>query len=345
MSYTVYNNNGTVLVSLPTGTIDDVTTSITFIGKNVNNYGEIYNNNLVKMLSNFANENTSPPNSPLQGQLYYNSTEKRLLVFDGEKFKPVYESSVSATSPTNASDGEFWYDSGAGQFRVYANGAWTLVGPAVSPALGKFGIEPPPSSYSFREFQSNDQKNVGVVYSYGNVSQVLTSATFTMSSGTSLVYWGTTTPVIVYSGTNFVSNVKIKENLYVDGNIELKGTILNYPNKSLTSYYDATWIGTFTGALSTTQNIALYDNHNNFVRVNVLPHLFTSTQYSLDSEVKVLFALGTSTHVRHYYLSTGTTMLERVWKAKEVYTNTNTSPFYSFFGATQTSTNIVRIDL
>ncbi|NDG31898.1 hypothetical protein EB118_17720, partial [bacterium] len=89
MAYTIYNNNGTILVNVASGDVDDVTTSLDLVGKNVNNYGEILNNNFVRLLTNFSN--STAPRSPQVGQLWYNPVEGILKIWKGDSFKPVYD--------------------------------------------------------------------------------------------------------------------------------------------------------------------------------------------------------------------------------------------------------------
>ena len=47
MAYLVFNNNGSLLVRIPTRTIDTSTTSLTLIGRDVTNFGTFYNQNLI----------------------------------------------------------------------------------------------------------------------------------------------------------------------------------------------------------------------------------------------------------------------------------------------------------
>lgn len=110
MSYIVYTSSGTVLTTIPTGKIDTGTTSITLIGRDVINYGRYYNQNLVNILSNFANSSANPPSSPITGQLWYDMSSKRLKVYDTE-FQTIGIATISSTQPIGQDPGGFWYDS------------------------------------------------------------------------------------------------------------------------------------------------------------------------------------------------------------------------------------------
>ena len=54
MAYTINKTDGTVLATIADGTLD-TSTSLQLIGKNYAGYGEILNENTVKLLENFAN--------------------------------------------------------------------------------------------------------------------------------------------------------------------------------------------------------------------------------------------------------------------------------------------------
>jgi len=74
MAYTISNTDGTTLVTLGDRTIDRTTTSLTLVGKNYSGYGEFINNNFIKLSANSASSSSSPPRTPLKGQLWYDTT-------------------------------------------------------------------------------------------------------------------------------------------------------------------------------------------------------------------------------------------------------------------------------
>ena len=61
MGYKLNKTDGTLLVDLVDGQLDTTTTSIGLIGKNYTGFGETLNENMIKMLENFAN--TSAPSA------------------------------------------------------------------------------------------------------------------------------------------------------------------------------------------------------------------------------------------------------------------------------------------
>jgi hypothetical protein len=87
MVLNVTKYDGSPLVSVQDSTLDTTTTSITLIGKNAVNYGLPMNENFVALMQHFAN--TSPPPTPIQGQIWYNSVKSSLSVFDGQRWMVV----------------------------------------------------------------------------------------------------------------------------------------------------------------------------------------------------------------------------------------------------------------
>jgi len=133
MAYTIRNSDGTVLTVLPDGEIDQVTTSLTLIGRNFSSYGEYVNQNLVEVLQNFASTGVSP-RSPLVGQLWYNRADDRLYVYSiNNIFRPVGAAQVSPSEPTIPEIGDLWIDSTNRQLYFTSDGIdFTLVGPTLA---------------------------------------------------------------------------------------------------------------------------------------------------------------------------------------------------------------------
>jgi len=134
MAYTINNTAGTVLKVLADGTIDTATTDLTLIGKGYAGFGERLNENLVKLLENFAN--TTAPANKIKGQLWYDTINNQINVYTGNKFKPVGSTSNSATAPTNAVLGDMWYDTTNNQLYIYSGTSWTLIGPTTVAGSG-----------------------------------------------------------------------------------------------------------------------------------------------------------------------------------------------------------------
>ena len=140
MAYKINNTFGTLLVTLADGTIDTATTDLTLIGKGYAGFGEKLNENLIKLLENF--NNTSAPSNKIQGQLWFDRTNKRLNVYDGTKFKPAGGPTNSSTVPTNAVLGDFWFDTVNNQLYTYNGSAFTLIGPTTVAGSGVTQVIP-----------------------------------------------------------------------------------------------------------------------------------------------------------------------------------------------------------
>tara|TARA_R110002012_G_scaffold253408_1_gene432444 strand:- start:64 stop:1695 length:1632 start_codon:yes stop_codon:yes gene_type:complete len=134
MAYKINNTFGTLLVTLADGTIDTTTTDLTLIGKGYAGFGERLNENLIKILENF--NNTSAPTNKIQGQLWFDQTNKRLNVYDGTKFKPAGGPTNSTTAPTNAVLGDLWFDTTNNQLYTYNGASFTLIGPTTVAGSG-----------------------------------------------------------------------------------------------------------------------------------------------------------------------------------------------------------------
>jgi hypothetical protein len=139
MAYKVDKFNGTFLVNVSDGTID-TTTDLRFVGKNYAGYGEIQNENFLHLMENFAN--TTQPPKAVVGQIWYDSANKKLKFYDGNKFKFANgaESSPATSAPTGLAVGEFWWDSTNQQLYTWSGTDYILVGPQSSPEIGTSSV-------------------------------------------------------------------------------------------------------------------------------------------------------------------------------------------------------------
>lgn len=139
MSYTINKTDGTVLTDVVDGTVDQSATDLTLIGKNASSYGEFFNENFVHLLENFANS-VEPPNK-ITGQLWYDTSENRLKVYDGIGFKVSGGTIVADTVPSTIVQGDIWIDS-KNQQLYFNDGLGTiLAGPIYKSSQGVSGFE------------------------------------------------------------------------------------------------------------------------------------------------------------------------------------------------------------
>lgn len=137
MPYIINKTNGEPLLTLEDGTLND-SFSVGLLGKNTIGYGEVQNENFVRLLENFAG--VSPPSGNIiTGQVYYNTDEKQINVYDGTRWKIVGDPIVHPKDPTlpivdqglgitNLSQGTLWLNSTTQQLFLY-NSGWKLIGP------------------------------------------------------------------------------------------------------------------------------------------------------------------------------------------------------------------------
>jgi len=136
MSYKINKTDGTLLVDLIDGTINTESTDITLIGRNYKGFGELINENFVKMLENFAS--SSAPANPLRGQLWYDTSESRLKVYNGTEFAT--NGIIVASTQPNLATGDIWLNSLTNQMSFFDGTDLVLVGPVHTAAQGVSGF-------------------------------------------------------------------------------------------------------------------------------------------------------------------------------------------------------------
>jgi hypothetical protein len=138
MSYTINKTDGSVLTEIVDGTIDQSATDLTLIGKNALSYGEAFNENFIKILENFSST-TTPPN-PITGQLWYDTGESRLKIYNGSSFKVAGGTIVSDSAPSSITQGDIWIDSKRKQLYFNDGTATRLAGPQYTATQGLSGF-------------------------------------------------------------------------------------------------------------------------------------------------------------------------------------------------------------
>lgn len=138
MSYKLNKSDGELLVELADGIIDTTTTDITLVGKNYRGFGEFINENFIKIVENFAG--TATPGKPLTGQLWYDSGEARLKLYDGNTFRTAGGPIVSNTRP-NMVAGDIWIDNENNKMYFFDGTDLVLVGPDYDAGQGQTGFE------------------------------------------------------------------------------------------------------------------------------------------------------------------------------------------------------------
>jgi len=129
IQFTDNNNKSDITVFDNTSSTD---TSLTFPGRNVTGYGKIIAENFLHLLENFAS--ATQPVNPVEGQLWYDSTNGYLQLWDNTAWKAASNIQKSPTEPDVATSktGELWVDTTNQQLRIYTGTRWILVGPSES---------------------------------------------------------------------------------------------------------------------------------------------------------------------------------------------------------------------
>jgi hypothetical protein len=177
MSYTIKFTNGKTLAVVADQSIDDVSTSITLVGKNVNNYGQYVNANFVSLLENFSN--LIEPSSPVVGQTWFDTSEGRLKVYSTGTFKPVGAPIISTIEPAGAVRGDLWVDTTDNLLKWYDGTVWQLAAKQYSDSVGKEGwfVDTITDSSGF-------DHELSIFYSQGVRWAVMSTSTITLQPET-----------------------------------------------------------------------------------------------------------------------------------------------------------------
>jgi len=139
MSYILNKTDGSKITEIIDGVIDQTTTDLTLIGKNFSSYGEFLNENFIHLLENFSS--TAQPNKPITGQLWFDTTDNRLKVYDGSTFRVSGGAFYQNTPPSSIAAGDLWIDSVRHQVYFYNGNSPVLIGPQYNAQQGISGFK------------------------------------------------------------------------------------------------------------------------------------------------------------------------------------------------------------
>jgi len=280
MAYIVNKTDGTVLTTIVDGTIDN-TTSLTLFGKSYSGFGELLNEDLVRLLENSAS--TSSPAAPLRGELWFDTTTNQLKVYDGSAFKPASGAKSQATAPTSPTAGDLWVDSDDKQLFFYTGSTWQLAGPVYTDGqqLSGFKIETVGSS--------GGDKVIASMYSGTVRVAVLSASAFTPSAGSP-----SSTPLVnngfaqIYPGITLNSNISAQfagttttaSNLNISGTANPSGTVIaggNFMRKDAAQ--------TTTGAITIDNDNGIIIGNNQEAEININSHNLIIANTSEDKNI------------------------------------------------------------
>jgi hypothetical protein len=186
MAYTITTTAGATLASIADGTVNSTNTSLTLIGKNYAGYGIFLNENYIKLLENFYN--STAPTAPLAGQLWYDSTNNLLKVYNGSIWKPISSSASGSSQPASPVTGDLWYDSANAQLKVWSGSAYITVGPSYTTTSGTSG------AVVETILDSGSASHVVVKFYISNTVVAILSKDSTFTPGTSISGFTTIVP-------------------------------------------------------------------------------------------------------------------------------------------------------
>ena len=290
MAYTINRTDGTAIATITDGTID-TSTSLTLFGKSYSGFGELLNEDLVKLLENSAS--TSAPTAPLKGELWFDTSTGQLKVYDGTAFEPTGGSQPSATAPTSPSIGDLWIDTDDDQVYVYSgnslshqtNDKWELIGPVFTKGqtLSGFKIETLGSS--------GGNKVVSSMYAGNTRVAILSKEAFTPSTsqtGFATVSAGLTlnsTLGAVFSGSTTSASA-----IDVSGTTNTSGTVIAGGN-----FLRADAADTTTGALTIDNDTGILIGDESELTISVSSGHVTVAQTSQDKDLSFTINDGGST--------------------------------------------------
>jgi microcystin-dependent protein len=167
-------------------------TSLIFPGRNVTGYGQIIAENFLHLLENFSS--SMEPVNPTEGQIWYDSTNGYLQLFDGTNWKAASNIQKSPTEPSvdTSKTGELWVDTTNQQLRLYTGTRWILVGPNESTVDGlRYG----PAIEKIADSDNTDR--------------------------TILVFYVADVPIIIFSKDSFTPKVTISGYTFVQAGINV----------------------------------------------------------------------------------------------------------------------------
>ena len=144
MVYSIKNTRNTEIDTVSDNTLKTTDFGIRIPGKNFSGYGEAIGQSLTHILESFAcpNNGSDLPNpsnpavsltSPVEGQLWFDTTNAKLRVYNGADWIITAGSATPGPTPPTAITGDLWYNDSTDQLFAYDGASWVLIGPA-SPA-------------------------------------------------------------------------------------------------------------------------------------------------------------------------------------------------------------------
>lgn len=272
MPYTIKKFNGQTVATIQDGTVDSVSTDLNLPGKNYAGYGKALNESLVYLLENFANS-IEPPNK-ITGQLWFDTSVKKIKVYNGINFKSLGSIEYGTAAPTGQLVGDQWFNTTTNQLFVYDGTEHKLIGPLLTSPnaaqlVSKRLID---TGGNIRiVLEANLEDSTIAIFSKDEFD---INASQTPVTGFTKIFKGITLPSrLVYPNVKFGGVAKTSESLLVN-NVEVPatnfvqntGTSNQVMNTSLSLRVEPTLSG--TGAFTSLRGLFLGGSDNFFVGYN-----------------------------------------------------------------------------
>jgi hypothetical protein len=251
MAYTIVKSDGTVLTTIPDGTINTTSTSLGLPGRNYAGYGQYLDTNFVHIIENFADGNV--PQNPIRGQLWFdtNSSTLKVCPADGTTNAAAW---LSLTSTASGGTTSF--------------GAVTVTGNLTAGNISTTGtVSGNAASFNFLTVTSNatiananiTTGNIGTL----NTTLITTGANTTAGSiiGTWTANGGLAGNALIVTNGNIVASTGIKTDNYYYANGDPFNPSGTYNNGNVFDYLTGSnSVTQFSGNIApgkiTTSNIA-----------------------------------------------------------------------------------------
>lgn len=235
IKYTDFINNGAVVVN--DSDLNDYDTSLSFPGRNYRGYGIAVAENFLHLLENFAN--SSEPENPVEGQLWYDTTTQELKVCDGSfNFKSAGSVRKGANTPEVGVLGDLWVDTDNQQLYLFNGSSWVLVGPTFSSGL-RTGV------VAETLLDSNDITRVVLkTYIEDEIVSIYSTETFTPKVGVQgfgIIKSGLNLSIKDFNGdtvidTKYWGTAEKAENLIVGNNVVASNNFLRRDTSNITNF-------------------------------------------------------------------------------------------------------------
>jgi hypothetical protein len=174
MAYTVNRTNSSTSPNQYTvqDGVVNTQTNLNFVGKGYAGYGELIAENFLHLMENFAN--TTAPDKPIEGQVWYDSATAKLKVYNGSIFQTAGGNApYQSTEPPSMAQGDLWIDSDTGQMYYYNGASSVLVGPPSTTGTTNGFV------YDSILDSSDTTQNITKQFNDGNLVAVISEDTFT----------------------------------------------------------------------------------------------------------------------------------------------------------------------